>query len=151
MYDGLGRLVKTSADNAEDIVYTYNMYSQPETVTFGNEKTVFTYSPFGELTGKAVNNVNHSYGYDADSILISYTMSKDNVQEVNMSYEYDGLNRLKAVISPLGRVRYTYDKANRLIDEENSYGVQTSYDLYPSGNIRRITYQNNGNITDKLL
>ncbi|MBO5098869.1 MAG: hypothetical protein J6C16_01730 [Clostridia bacterium] len=42
MYDGLGRLVKTSADNSDDIVYTYNMYSQPETVTFGNEKTVFT-------------------------------------------------------------------------------------------------------------
>ncbi|MBO5098867.1 MAG: RHS repeat-associated core domain-containing protein, partial [Clostridia bacterium] len=150
LYDGLGRLVKTSADNAEDIVYTYNIYSQPETVTFGNEKTVFTYSPYGEIVNRAVNNVNHSYSYDADSNLISYAMSKDNEQEMYMSYEYDSLNRLKAVISPLGRVRYTYDKANRLIDEESSNGVQTSYDFYPSGNIRRITYHNNGTVTDKL-
>jgi len=70
-----------------------NVFGQSTGVTTGSISRTYGYNAYGLPTGRAAGSFqNHTYSFDATKGNLSYR--KDNVKNIQESFEYDNLNRL---------------------------------------------------------
>ncbi len=128
-YDILGRTSRVHSTDGADITYQYDALNRVKQTACGN-------------------GIRTCYQYDQDGNLSRLETRKEDTLLLSLHYTYDAnANRLtKTGIQPspagntLVNTTYTYDKRDRLLQENNS-GDITRYTYDPAGN--RITKQHN--------
>jgi RHS repeat-associated protein len=157
-YDLLGRLVKqtdpagqfteTGHDQHNNRVWTIDAKNQTTYYTYdvmdrllnvsppdANE-TTYTYSPIGTKLSARNNEVNYSYQYDG---LLRLTQVMDWRFNKTVRYAYDAVSNLTSMIGPEGEItQYRYDAANRPIEIS-----------YPGGDGVTYAYDAGGRLTEK--
>lgn len=105
-YDKLNRLIKISKPNGQTVSYTYDAR--------GNRKSTVGNNP--------VNVVEESYSYNALNQLTSAVISGQTT-----SYSYDPTGMRFKKTTPTTTTRYIYDKAGRVIAEEDGSNQGMQY------------------------
>jgi YD repeat-containing protein len=115
-YDALNRLTNKIPDasfGAAPISFTFTTTGQRASMIDPSGTTLYAYNERDWLTNKATPQGTLRYAYDSHGNALSIESS--NVNGVELAYEWDELNRLKAVTEPqIGRADYTYDAAGNL-------------------------------------
>ena len=94
--------------------------------------------------GKHTTNYIHEELHSVSEITAGTFFDEDSTK-----YTYDALGNITQVINNnIPVIRYTYDKMNRLIREDNRV-LKT--DLHPNGKTTVFIYNKGGNITDKYI
>ena len=95
------------------------------------EKTAYSYDKMNRLTGETRNGRGTVYRYDLAGNRIS--RSREGNEE---TYRYNRRNQLTELIDGIGNVRYSYDPAGNLLEEnhvstvEGDRRIQYAYDSY---------------------
>ena len=144
-YDALGYLTGlTEQINGQTYTtgYTYDTEnSRLLSTTAGAATRSFAYDALGRVTSRTNGAVfTESYEYTAVGSATSGQVSKLNISATGLSqsyaYSYDANGNILSVSDGTHTTRYTYDKANQLIREDNQAGGFTHV----------WTYDNAGNI-----
>ena len=170
VYDASGRPVKTTDFDGGVMLTAYNVVGKPEKITDkeGNE-TKISYDPAGNISEEVSPSGTVSvYQYDRNNRLIQAKQTAPQQEEpaervteytydpagnllraqagdgkevmTAVSYEYDALNRVTAVTSPVGgRTVYTYDKKTGKISSITD----------AAGNQRTFRYNILGELTEE--
>ena len=170
VYDASGRPVKTTDFDGGVMLTAYNVVGKPEKITDkeGSE-TKISYDPAGNISEEVSPSGTVSvYQYDRNNRLIQAKQTAPQQEEpaervteytydpagnllraqagdgkevmTAVSYEYDALNRVTAVISPVGgRTVYTYDKKTGKISSITD----------AAGNQRTFRYNILGELTEE--
>ncbi len=132
-YDQAGRLSQMQDAKGQVTTYTYDKRARLTQRRFADNTTeTYTYDPMNNIT--AANNavVNLSYEYDSMNRLVRITDSRFTK---SMMYGYDLAGNITSTIDPENRVtRYSYDAANRLVNQTLSDGIGVFYTFDPVGN-----------------
>ena len=170
VYDASGRPVKTTDFDGGVMLTAYNVVGKPEKITDkeGSE-TKISYDPAGNISEEvSPSGTVSAYQYDRNNRLIQAKQTAPQQEEpaervteytydpagnllraqagdgkevmTAVSYEYDALNRVTAVISPAGgRTVYTYDKKTGKISSITD----------AAGNQRTFRYNILGELTEE--
>ncbi len=170
VYDASGRPVKTTDFDGGVMLTAYNVVGKPEKITDkeGSE-TKISYDPAGNISEEvSPSGTVSAYQYDRNNRLIQAKQTAPQQEEpaervteytydpagnllraqagdgkevmTAVSYEYDALNRVTAVISPVGgRTVYTYDKKTGKISSITD----------AAGNQRTFRYNILGELTEE--
>ena len=160
-YDAVGRLVSKTDRNGVTTVYAYDALDRVLSETATVDGTVESITHSYTRTGQNLSDVNgtltvtnrydaqgwlveqvesdgvvKSYAYDAAGNRTGFTLTRNGVTEISLSYAYDSLNRL-AEVKKGGTViaRYAYDdNGNRASLEYPESGLATAY-AYNAANL----------------
>ncbi|MBZ8178549.1 RHS repeat-associated core domain-containing protein [Oscillatoria salina] len=123
-YDAMNRIIFKDYEDDADVSYTYTANGQIESITDGRGVTEFGYDELGRLLWR-----NDPEGETTDN---GHTIE----------YEYDAAGNRTTVITPNGRVDYTYDERNRLETVTASEGGTTIYAYDDANNLIRTEFPN---------
>jgi YD repeat-containing protein len=159
-YDQLNRLLSRATTGEATVSFTYTATGKRQTMSDASGTTTYSYDSMDRLISKATPEGTLSYTYDAAGNLES--MSSNHAHGVSVSYSYDDLNRLTAVVdgnlNGSNTTSYTYDSANNIATATYPNGLQTtfSYDQLNrvsalSSSVAGYTYQRGatGNLTNE--
>ena len=161
-YDYAGNLTSLVHFDGTTTTYTYDalnrLTGRSSNSTHAEPAVSFTYTPTGKYLTSTAQDGAVSYNYDALDRLItkatpegtlSYTyystgkvesIQSSNPNGANVSYTYDGLNRLSTVVDNrlpgINTTRYTYDNASNVVTVAYPNGV-TSTSTYDE--LNRLT------------
>ncbi|MCE9686259.1 RHS domain-containing protein [Shewanella sp. AS16] len=147
-YDPLGQLIAQTDPNGHSIYYSYDARGNLLEEDSSGLITQYEYNSFGDLikfTDR--NNYQTELAYDDFGRVIS----KSRAGFGTWSYAYDANDNLISAIDPKGQeIRYFYDKADQLIEEQ--WYTQAISDEAGSADvdpIKTVTYQydTNGNLS----
>jgi len=124
-YDAQNRLIFKDYEDDADINYIYAADGPIETIIDGRGSTTFGYDALGRLLSR--NDP------DGDTTENGHTIE----------YEYDVAGNRTAVITPNGRVNYTFDEQNRLETVTDTNQGVTRYTYDAAGNLIRTDFPNN--------
>ncbi|MCQ4936300.1 S8 family serine peptidase [Anaerotignum propionicum] len=160
-YDGNGNIIGKTDRNGNETTNTYNelnlLVSTSVETQQGETKTIgYSYSPSGMKTKETNENLTTEYKYDCRGMVIrekndqgqekqylyddlgnktSFKLISNRTLELNLSYQYDTLNRLQAVLeNGQKKASYQYDRMGNLISEVYDNGIVVSY-LYNAANL----------------
>ncbi|MDQ2085831.1 hypothetical protein RBH29_05195, partial [Herbivorax sp. ANBcel31] len=139
-YDILGRMESKSVKTSDGIgdasyFYTYKLTGMKRSETGGEVDYTYTYDELGRLvTVDESKGVIKSYGYDASDNRTSFELKKDGEAKIELTYEYDGMDRLKRVLEPEDQIAYSafyvYDEnGNRSILRYVNADIYYDYNL----------------------
>ena len=147
-YDTIGRLVKVTAPNQSDTVFTYDNMGRflSETDGLGYSFT-YTYDNAGNrILSTDKRGYITAYEYDAENQLVAikdpsgntsrivYDAKGNKISETNVNtsttkYEYDYKDNLVAVVDPLlNKTTYKFDAVDNMISVTDARGNETTYE-----------------------
>jgi len=128
-YDAMNRLTAKVPDvsfGAPSVMFGYDARGLRTSMTDAHGMTTYSYNERGLRTQKASPNGTLDYSYDAQGNLKS--TESGNANGLNLTYNYDALNRLRDVINPsTGLTRYTYDAVGSLESIVSPNGMNHVY------------------------
>ncbi|MBI2183589.1 MAG: RHS repeat-associated core domain-containing protein [Thaumarchaeota archaeon] len=157
-YDEQGRIRKITYPNSTTATFSFDKNGNRVSMNDLVSSTTDFYDPLNRVLSEAktVDGSTYvtSYSYDAESRLtrLVYPDSKP------LTYEYDGLDRVKSLNSTLASFTYTIDGKVKTISYGNGLQTTYSYDsrsratriVVKDGEVRRLdlnyTYASNGNV-----
>jgi len=135
-YDKVGNKTKTIDQNGRHTTYAYDAANRLTILTdFANNATTYSYDELNNLVQAMYpNGAKSIYTYDNMNRLgdlINQTSSGNVIS--SFGYQYDAGGRKTNATVPGGTVAYTYDAANRLVQEvrnatQLSYSISYEYD-----------------------
>jgi len=152
-YDCLDRVIKTTNPLCHSKHFTYNALGNITSITDENGNTTqYKYSPLGDII-EVIDAMGNStmYDYDAARRLTKLIQSQSQPELTAASaltshyqittYEYNKKGEVIAVTNPLGDiVKYTYDKAGKVISKYDEEHLETLYEYNLVGNLSKISY-----------
>lgn len=146
-YDALNRLTNKTPDavfSAPPVTFTYTPTGQRASMSDANGVTFYGYNERDWLTNKVTPQGILAYARDAYGNVIS--MRSLNANGVNVTYEWDALNRLHAVTDlQTGRTEYGYDAVGNLADYTYPNGVTSGYQYDALNRITNLVSRRLGN------
>jgi len=126
------------ADYTVRYAYDANRQLTGMTDQLGNT-TRFAYDPVGRITA-TTDALGHAttYKYD-DADHLTRVIGPDGDSKVSTNYLYDNGGRVLSRTDPLGNIRYTYDKKNRVTDIKDPLNRDTLYTYDAEGNLTQAT------------
>lgn len=133
-YDENGNKLWTKDAGQQITVYTYDIMDRLLRVApqDGNDIT-YTYDQLGNKLSARNQNVNYSYEYDG---LLRLTQVKDWRFNKILRYNYDAVSNLTSMVGPEGELtQYRYDALNRPIEVSSPDGERVTYIYDPNGRL----------------
>jgi len=129
-YDVLHRQLTKSPDAsfaAPTVSFTYTGSGKRASMADATGATIYSYDARDRLVSKATPFGTLSYAYTTEGKVSSIQSS--NAGGTNVTYAYDGLNRLQTVVDNVlpGSSTYTYDLVGNLATVGHPNGVGTTY------------------------
>jgi len=135
-YDDLGNLVRVISPDSGTSVAQYDAAGNVVRVTDAkNQRSDFVYDRAGRLLSvdRAGSADDETRTYDTCLIGLTRLCSIAVSNGETVTFEYDGVGRLAAVIANNVRVGYTYDGSDRLVEIRYPSGRQVTYIRDASG------------------
>ena len=144
-YDELNQLTRKSSSKTTNDTYTYayNKKGLRTSMIGSDVNTTYVYNNLGQLAKEDLTDGTvKEYNYDMNGNRKSFTLTKDDIVQYTLTYDYDKLNQLTTVYEN-GDVKaeYTYNPDGTL--KKSSYGNQTTDYSYNLANM--LTEVNNAN------
>lgn len=156
-YDSLGRIIKLIDPKGYETDYEYDVMGNlvKETNPLGNSWK-YSYDLDGRLVkSQFPNGVIATYYYDALNRLTKLCFQKDTDSK-SISYSYDEVGNLLSIEDDVGKITYSYDINDRIIQRKDVFGniVKYKYDnagrlvklIYPDGKAVNYAYDDNNNL-----
>src|ERR1051325_4369322 len=149
-YDAARRKIFETNANYELIRYTNNSAGDLLSLTDGKAQTIrWNYDQYGRVTNKLDQSSSEilRYKYDSDNRPTNrWSLGKGdtyysydpigNLTNINfptspdVTFAYDGLNRITNMVDGIGTTKYTYSPAGRLLTEDGPFASDTVTNVY---------------------
>ena len=143
IYDQLNRLLSRATPGETTVSFTYTNTGKRHTMTDASGTTTYTYDNMDRLTSKQTPEGTLSYTYDAAGNLA--TMTSSNTHGVSVTYQYDTLNRLSAVVdnnlTGQNTTNYLYDTASNVDTVTYPNTVQSTFTYDPMNRVTGLSSQ----------
>jgi RHS repeat-associated protein len=143
-YDALDRRISRKVNGTDETKYVYNKADQITQIQYRGETTSYQYDAAGRMAAKTLpGNITQTYQLDAASRLtqIQYKQGATLIDQLDLAYDNEGNIVSKKLqngsLKQDTALTATYDNANRMT------GITVSGKTYT------LTYDNNGNLTNK--
>ena len=167
-YDGMGRLMNLSHQNADGVIASYDYSWDAANRITGINDAEYGYDKTSQLVSAEYESLpKESYDYDANGNRKNFETGKNNqlisdgvfdyrydaegnrVEKKSKNgettkYEWDHRNRLVKVVTPNEKVEYVYDFRNRLVKRNDEFFVHDGLQI-------ALVLDKNGDVTKKNL
>jgi RHS repeat-associated protein len=138
-YDGLNRILKQINSKEGEKSFEYNEFGQILKSVDKGSKIEYNYNARGNIESIVRDLTNESFVYDVKGNVTDHYIEDKGIGTIATGYEYDKINRVTKVYTPLGVQSISYDKANRIVKSENNKnGMSKSYTYSPQGTVNTI-------------
>jgi len=145
-YNDFGNVKWTVNRNGDNTTYTYDELHRLEKITFADSTTrIFVYDKCSRLISTSHRDYSCTYQYDCRGRLVweSHAIRGGGPDSYNVLFVYDVADRLTKMIYPNGvEVSYEYDNLNRIIQIYSGDYVFASFEYNADNTLDLMTYGN---------